>query len=57
MVQAASLFAPHALAFPVGDDGQLIFKLDRVAPLNGFAHDRAHDAVADVEATIFFAAS
>jgi exodeoxyribonuclease-1 len=53
MVQAASLFAPGALVFPVNEDGQLIFKLDQVAPLNGFAHERAHDAVADVEATIF----
>jgi exodeoxyribonuclease-1 len=53
MVQAASLFAPNALTFPVGDDGQFVFKLDQVAPLNGFAHNHAHDALADVEATIF----
>jgi exodeoxyribonuclease-1 len=53
MVQAASLFAPDALTFPMGDDGQFIFKLDQVAPLNGFAHEGAHDALADVEATIF----
>ena len=53
MVQAASLFAPNALVFPVNDDGGFIFKLDQVAPLNGFAHDHAHDALADVEATIF----
>jgi exodeoxyribonuclease I len=52
MVQAASLFAPDALAFPT-DEGRFVFKLDRVAPLNGFVHDRAHDAIADVEATIF----
>jgi exodeoxyribonuclease-1 len=38
---------------PIGEDGHLLFKLDRVAPLNGFAHERAHDAVADVDATIF----
>jgi exodeoxyribonuclease-1 len=53
MVQAASLFAPAALQFPVGDDGGIVFKLDQVAPLNGFPHERAHDACADVEATIF----
>ena len=53
MVQAASLFAPDALAFPTGNDGQLVFKLDQVAPINGFAHEHAHDAIADVEATIF----
>jgi exodeoxyribonuclease-1 len=53
MVQAASLFAPDAIAFPADEYGQRIYKLDRVAPLNGFAHDHAHDALADVEATIF----
>ena len=53
IVQAASLFAPHALKFPAGGDGQPVFKLDQVAPLNGFAHTRAHDADADAEATMF----
>ena len=53
IVQAASLFAPHALKFPAGADGQPVFKLDQVAPLNGFAHTRAHDAIADAEATMF----
>jgi exodeoxyribonuclease-1 len=53
MVQAASLFAPDALVFPMDDDGEFVFKLDRVAPLNGFAHNHPHDAIADVEATIF----
>jgi exodeoxyribonuclease I len=53
IVQAASLFAPDALSFPAGNEGELVFKLDRVAPLNGFAHARAHDAIGDVEATIF----
>lgn len=53
IVQAVSLFAPGVLTLPVNDDGDEVFKLDRVAPLNGFAHERAHDAAADVEATIF----
>lgn len=53
IVQAASLFAPNALKFPIGLVGETIFRLDQVAPLNGFVHDRAHDALADVEATIF----
>jgi exodeoxyribonuclease-1 len=52
IVQAASLFAPGVLQFPKREDGQLIHKLDQLAPLNGFAHDRAHDAMADVQATI-----
>ena len=53
MVQAASIFTPNALKIPVGDRRKRVFKLDRVAPANGFAHERAHDALADVEATIF----
>jgi exodeoxyribonuclease I len=52
MVHACNLFAPNALAIPLGDNGKPSFKLDRVAPANGFNHDRAHDAMGDVEATI-----
>jgi exodeoxyribonuclease-1 len=53
MVQAAALLAPKALAIPTDESGRAVFKLDRVAPANGFKHDLAHDALADVEATIF----
>lgn len=53
IVQAASIFAPAILQIPLGDKGQRVLKLDRLAPLNGFAHDRAHDAMADVEAMVF----
>ena len=52
------VFATHAeatdvLSWPVADNGHTSFKLDRLAPANGFAHENAHDALADVEATIF----
>lgn len=53
MVQAVSLFAPDLFTLPIGDKGHPVFKLDRVAPANGFDHSMAHDALADVEATIF----
>ncbi len=53
MLQAVSLFYPEALKLPVGSNGKRSFKLDLVAPLNGFNHENAHDALADVEATIF----
>jgi exodeoxyribonuclease-1 len=55
MVQAASLFAPEVLTLPTNANGKPVFKLDRVAPANGFNHANAHDALADVEATIFLA--
>jgi exodeoxyribonuclease-1 len=45
--------APDVLTWPVSDNGNTSFKLDRLAPANGFAHKNAHDALADVEATIF----
>lgn len=53
MVQATHLFCPDALTIPRGANGKFSFKLDQVAPANGFDHANAHDALADVEATIF----
>lgn len=53
IAQACSLLAPDALKLPTNENGQKIFKLDRVAPANGFQHDQAHDAMGDVQATIF----
>ena len=53
LVQTAALLHPNALAVPIGDKGRPVFKLDRLAPANGFDHANAHDALADVEATIF----
>jgi exodeoxyribonuclease I len=48
-------FEPGHLEIPRRADGQTTFKLDRLAPANGFSHPNAHDAMADVEATIFLA--
>lgn len=53
MIQAASIFAPDALVYPAGKGGKLVLKLDQLAPANGFNHVNAHDAMGDVEATIF----
>lgn len=52
MVQATHLFRPGAITIPVGANGKPSYKLDRVAPANGIGHANAHDALADVEATI-----
>ena len=52
MIQAVARFAPEALVIPMDDYGRPLFKLDRLAPANGFEHRTAHDAMADVEATI-----
>ena len=36
----------------IDDNSKPIFKLDRLAPANGIEHSDAHDAMADVRATI-----
>ena len=53
MVWATHSLRPEILIFPENDNGKTSFKLDQLAPANGFAHENAHDALADVEATIF----
>lgn len=52
LTKAVAQFEPNCLMIPQNDKGRPIFKLDRVAPANGFDHSRAHDAMADVEAVI-----
>ena len=46
---------PNLLKWPLDDTGRVRFKLDMVAPLNGFTAHNAHDALGDVEATIHLA--
>jgi exodeoxyribonuclease-1 len=53
LIRAAAFLHPGALVIPTGDSGKPSFKLDRLAPANGFNHINAHDALADVEALIF----
>lgn len=53
LMQASTVFSPGALTVPLNKKGRPVFKLDQLAPANGFAHENAHDALADVEATIF----
>lgn len=46
---------PDLFEWPVDETGRVRFKLDRIAPLNGFTAHNAHDALGDVEATIHIA--
>ena len=41
------------MKWPINEKGKVSFKLDQLAPLNGFHAHNAHDALGDVEATIF----
>jgi exodeoxyribonuclease-1 len=55
VVYAAYAQHPDLLAWPTDDTGRRSFKLDRLAPANGFNAHNAHDAQGDVEATIHIA--
>jgi exodeoxyribonuclease-1 len=55
LAQATAAIAPNAMAVPISDKGKPTLRLDTLAPANGFAHENAHDALADVEATIYMA--
>lgn len=55
LARAVSKISAHALAIPSGNLGRPSFRLDRLAPLNGFPQRNAHDALEDVEATIHIA--
>jgi exodeoxyribonuclease I len=55
LAQIASIRVPGAINIPTNGRGAPVFKLDQIAPLNGFDHVNAHDALADVEATIHMA--
>lgn len=46
---------PSLLKWPTDSSGRTLYKLDRLAPENGFNAHNAHDALGDVEATIYLA--
>jgi exodeoxyribonuclease-1 len=46
---------PDVFEWPVDETGSVRFKLELLAPLNGFVAHNAHDALGDVEATIHLA--
>lgn len=43
---------PEGIQWPRREDGAPSFKLEHLTAANGIAHDQAHDALADVQATI-----
>ena len=54
-VYAAKCRNPDLFHWPVDETDRMTFKLDRLASENGFAVHKAHDAVGDIEATIYIA--
>jgi exodeoxyribonuclease I len=53
MVFAVFAENPDILEWPINEKGKINFKLEQLAPANGFKSHNAHDALGDVEATIF----
>ena len=52
---AVHTYSPNSISVPMNDNGKQTFRLDQLAPANGYSHDQAHEAMADVEATIHMA--
>jgi exodeoxyribonuclease-1 len=46
---------PEGIVWPVDEKGRVSLRLERLTAANGIAHEGAHDALADVEATIAMA--
>lgn len=55
VVQLCRMFSEKALNWPVGDDEKVSLKLEKLSVENGLVHEKAHDALSDIYATIFLA--
>ena len=53
LAHACYAYAPNTMAFPLNEKNNPSFRLDQLAPANGFSHQMAHEAITDVEATIY----
>ena len=52
LVRTASSIRSEGINWPKNEAGEIVLKLDQLAPANGIEHADAHDALADVRATI-----
>ncbi|NVK55368.1 MAG: exodeoxyribonuclease I [Alteromonadaceae bacterium] len=55
VVRACYALRPDGIEWPLRDDGSPSFKLEHLTAANGIDHGQAHDALADVRATIALA--
>lgn len=55
VVRAFHALRPEGINWPTDDDGKPVFKLERLTQANDIDHGNAHDALADVRATIALA--
>ena len=52
IARASHLYYPKCIKTPISDKNNPVFKLDRLAPMNGIKHKDAHSAISDVLATV-----
>jgi len=52
VARASHLYYPGCIKTPISEKNNPVFKLDKLAPMNGIQHSDAHSAIADVLATI-----
>jgi exodeoxyribonuclease-1 len=52
LARAANLYYPNTLKNPISEKGNAVYKLDKMAPMNGIKHSDAHSAIGDVIATL-----
>lgn len=55
VARATAIYAPSVLKVPKNDHGDPVYRLDRLAPANGYASGGQHEAMNDVKATLFLA--
>ena len=55
LVRAAWALRPEGLRWPVNENGRTSFRLEHLATANDLLHEKAHDALSDVRATIALA--
>ena len=55
MVRLAGALRPSGIEWPLNENGMPTFRLDQLTLVNGIKHSEAHDALADVFATIALA--
>jgi exodeoxyribonuclease-1 len=54
-LRAACALRPEGIEWPLREDGLPSFRLEDLTAANGIAHEAAHDALSDVEATLAMA--
>ncbi|MYE24993.1 MAG: exodeoxyribonuclease I [Gammaproteobacteria bacterium] len=55
LLRAAAALRPAGMEWPRTEAGEPTFRLEILSEANGFDHSDAHDALADVQATLFLA--